>query len=170
MSNFEIFRRMRFHEDHHEISFFGKTLWRILEENILIKNFIVSISNLPTIFLKTFKKSFWDLMKISKRQVFVKKVYLLKYEGLPRGLEIFRRGLTRMKMKSRGFLFLGKNKLEVLKSRDLFFRLEISKPRVFFCEEIDPRDTISSPRFARGFKTSVKKFSSIQKRDRVISR
>ena len=79
---------------------------------------------------------------------------MLKYEGLPRGLEIFRRGLMRMKMKSRGFLFLGKNKLEVLKSRDLFFRLEISKPRVFFCEEIDPRDTISSPRFARGFKTS----------------
>ena len=72
------------------------------------------------------------------------------------------------------------NKLEALKSRDLVLGLEISKPRVFFCEEIDPRDTISSPRFARGFKTSLKKFSrskkprkkisSIQKRDRVISR
>ena len=47
-----------------------------------------------------------------------------------------------------------KNKLEVLKSRVLFFRLEILKFRVFFCEEINPRDIISSPRFARGFKTS----------------
>ena len=28
------------------------------------------------------------------------------------------------------------------------------KTSSFFCEEIDPRATISSPRFARGFKTS----------------
>ena len=88
---------------------------------------------------------------------------MLKYEGLPRGLEIFRRGLTRMKIKSRGFLFLVKNKLEVLKSRDLFFRLEISKPRTNRGEEIVSRGSISSPRFARGFEIQLKKFSRSKK-------
>ena len=88
---------------------------------------------------------------------------MLKNEGLPRGLEIFRRGSTRMKMKSRGFLFLDKNKLEILKSRDLFVRLEISKPRENRGDESVSRGSISSPRFSRGFEISLKKFSRSKK-------
>ena len=73
---------------------------------------------------------------------------MLKYEALPRELEFFssrvneiENKISRLKIKSRGLLCLGRNKLEVLKSRDLVFRFEISKPRDFknleFFLEID---------------------------------
>ena len=73
---------------------------------------------------------------------------MLKYEDLPRTLEFFSSRVNEDENEISRLPLPRQNKLVVLKSRDLVFRLEISKPRVFleidltkkYLEEIDPRD------------------------------